>query len=554
MSTAETPQPPEHEHGDQQLFVTQPGEILPDAQYIDLTAEPDEDARCRLNRVSDPRFGLEDNTTPFIKKEDESQPLYSIASTSGVSFRTQGKRPDFRNGDLAHDDMKDDTFEADDQLSDSERPRKRQRQQKEKSNTEAQRSTRRDVYDRDPAIQGAEFDAEDAWGQMQELVDEEEMILAPGPESELSVPSRTRLMRVRARMKILNKQLHSARRSSSPGTHIQVETQGNDEPTGVSKTAPNEVPQADSVPKFTLVGTEMPKTIGNANIMKQGTGSLMPSGWIQYNEGRRGGHLNKRDRTGGTGREASRKKDTQPPRDETTTAAQRGDPIAARAAMGNVALPGAIHSRNKEDQLKQIVLNISSIPEKNNLKYDKKLLKESTLSFGWGKCKAVDGRWVIPGMRTPLYHHQLIGVRWMLGQEFSPEGPYGGILADQMGLGKTVQILGVICNNLPAKELVKAGKGATLIVVPASTISQWRSEIQKHTRFEKSYSFPVFHAPRDGQECMGGMRYRVSAHNTRQSHRGLHLLCPLPPRLTGGCIVGLHRTRRLQNRTPLTKN
>ena len=54
-----------------------------------------------------------------------------------------------------------------------------------------------------------------------------------------------------------------------------------------------------------------------------------------------------------------------------------------------------------------------------------------------------------------------------------------------MGLGKTVQILGVMSNNLPSQELVRAGKGATLIVTPASTIAQWMGEITRHSPFEK---------------------------------------------------------------------
>lgn len=53
--------------------------------------------------------------------------------------------------------------------------------------------------------------------------------------------------------------------------------------------------------------------------------------------------------------------------------------------------------------------------------------------FGHAKCKAVDGKWLIKGMKSPLYHHQLLGAQWMLQRELSSQPPHGGLLADGMG-------------------------------------------------------------------------------------------------------------------------
>lgn len=49
-----------------------------------------------------------------------------------------------------------------------------------------------------------------------------------------------------------------------------------------------------------------------------------------------------------------------------------------------------------------------------------------------------------------------------------------GILADEMGLGKTVQIIAFICHLVE-----KQAKGPFLIVVPLSTLPNWRSEFQR---------------------------------------------------------------------------
>jgi SNF2 family DNA or RNA helicase len=75
-----------------------------------------------------------------------------------------------------------------------------------------------------------------------------------------------------------------------------------------------------------------------------------------------------------------------------------------------------------------------------------------------------------------LRDYQRDGLEWMLGKEPMAEGavaPYGGILADEMGLGKTIQMISLI---LAGEDI-----GPTLIVVPTTLMSQWKSEIAKFT-------------------------------------------------------------------------
>lgn len=160
------------------------------------------------------------------------------------------------------------------------------------------------------------------------------------------------------------------------------------------------------------------------------------------------------------------------------------DPIWARAAQGDIPMPGPIRATTKVNQWAAIQANLANNPNKQ-VKVDKRILDDASKSFGRGKCKAQDGKWLLEGngMKTGLYNHQLVGVRWMLGREFFPSGPYGGILADDMGLGKTLEILATMSSNRPDDDDVKEGRVATLIVVPATAIAQWKNEIKEHCSF-----------------------------------------------------------------------
>ncbi len=82
-----------------------------------------------------------------------------------------------------------------------------------------------------------------------------------------------------------------------------------------------------------------------------------------------------------------------------------------------------------------------------------------------------------------LHDHQNQGITWMMAQEAKG---VGGILADDPGLGKTIQALSLVATSTPGSS--------TLVVVPASIITQWKTEA---VRLLGEYAVYVHHGSRN---------------------------------------------------------
>ncbi|KAF9394601.1 DNA repair protein rad16 [Mortierella sp. AD011] len=82
------------------------------------------------------------------------------------------------------------------------------------------------------------------------------------------------------------------------------------------------------------------------------------------------------------------------------------------------------------------------------------------------------------GLKLMLLPFQREGLGWMRKQENSSF--QGGILADEMGMGKTIQMISLLLSQ-PGKP--------NLIVAPTVAIVQWMSEINDHAPSLKTYMF-----------------------------------------------------------------
>ena len=67
---------------------------------------------------------------------------------------------------------------------------------------------------------------------------------------------------------------------------------------------------------------------------------------------------------------------------------------------------------------------------------------------------------------------QLEGVAWMRAMEDTEWG--GGLLGDEMGMGKTIQAVSLIMSDFPAKQ-------PSLVLIPPVALMQWQQEIADYT-------------------------------------------------------------------------
>jgi hypothetical protein len=108
-----------------------------------------------------------------------------------------------------------------------------------------------------------------------------------------------------------------------------------------------------------------------------------------------------------------------------------------------------------------------------------------------------------PGLRAELRPYQRTGVTWL---GFLTQLGLGACLADDMGLGKTVQVIALLLRlkaenearatrrptglGSPSEPSAGVRTGPSLLVVPASLIANWKSELE---RFAPSLKYGIAH-------------------------------------------------------------
>ncbi|KAI0161836.1 SNF2 family N-terminal domain-containing protein [Hypoxylon sp. FL1284] len=91
-------------------------------------------------------------------------------------------------------------------------------------------------------------------------------------------------------------------------------------------------------------------------------------------------------------------------------------------------------------------------------------------------------------MNCQLMPHQRICLTWMRQQE-EDENKNGGLLADTMGLGKTIEALALILDRPSRNSSCKT----TLVVAPLSLLRQWEREIQEKVRPGYKLKTMIYH-------------------------------------------------------------
>ena len=157
-----------------------------------------------------------------------------------------------------------------------------------------------------------------------------------------------------------------------------------------------------------------------------------------------------------------------------------GNVFENSSASIDAALLPEVPKQKKVEFLSSLIANIpeEKVGEKHQAEQDQNdILRSTRILMPRGVTPNEEGKWSMKGMKSSLYHHQVQGAACMKHRELSDKGPFGGILADSMGLGKTViTIAAMVANRQKNPEEPKC----TLIVCSPALIQQWEREIETH--------------------------------------------------------------------------
>jgi hypothetical protein len=144
----------------------------------------------------------------------------------------------------------------------------------------------------------------------------------------------------------------------------------------------------------------------------------------------------------GAGRGAAKNKKLVEHAFKQATSLFNADVFQQQAGANAIEQP-TFSSRNKTTALKELIASVP-LGDQGKAKGDMNILLAATKDFdGRGAVKS-DGKgfWIVKGMKTSLKAYQILGAAFMRRRENAAEEPRGGLMADQMGLGKTLMMLG----------------------------------------------------------------------------------------------------------------
>ncbi|CAH7671945.1 SNF2 family N-terminal domain-domain-containing protein [Phakopsora pachyrhizi] len=166
-------------------------------------------------------------------------------------------------------------------------------------------------------------------------------------------------------------------------------------------------------------------------------------------------------------------------------------------------IQGNVRSSNEEaDDANPLGIDMGDGPDEfMSPQKAEEALRELVEGMYEGDMEGVDVDAAMPeGLSCKLLPHQIIGVNWMRSREEGKKK--GGILADDMGFGKTVQSIALISSH---KQITKGAPKTTLVVCPLALKDQWVEEVKQ----KSDLSVILYHGPKRHQIAHKLHKYRV---------------------------------------------
>ncbi|KAI9283424.1 SNF2 family N-terminal domain-containing protein [Sporodiniella umbellata] len=132
------------------------------------------------------------------------------------------------------------------------------------------------------------------------------------------------------------------------------------------------------------------------------------------------------------------------------------------------SIPNDVPTKKKQKKKKRPIVIVESGED------EEESMKEVSAQSSGEEDAEEDEDLYIEGLTITLMPHQARGINWMTDREANAQSK-GGILAD-MGLGKTIQTIGLMVSSMESGE-----KAKTLIITPLALIQQWADEIKSKT-------------------------------------------------------------------------
>lgn len=143
-------------------------------------------------------------------------------------------------------------------------------------------------------------------------------------------------------------------------------------------------------------------------------------------------------------------------------------------------------------------------------------------------------------LTMPLLRYQKEWLAWALKQENS--AIRGGILADEMGMGKTIQAIALVLakreiqqmvcepdepSSLPGSSTVLPAIKGTLVICPVVAVTQWVSEIDRFT-LKGSTKVLVYHGANRGKSSEQFLEYDfvITTYSIVESEYRKHMMPP----------------------------